>query len=128
MEFRKLCNPPKACILVNKGPFAWFFSQHVVKFYFIAILPVNGILSKPSWVKLESDERPELVLWKSSHLDATFSDFGFKILPTQSTSTNKQWTICTPKLRWGRSDLPHVRNVDSRVGWKTFDEDTIPHF
>lgn len=95
MEFRKLCNPPKACILVHKGPFAWFFSQHVVKFYFIAILPVNGILSKPSWVKLESDERPELVLWKSSHLDATFSDFVFKILPdkaqAQAQINNEQY-------------------------------------
>lgn len=78
--------------------FSWF-SQRVLKFYFISSVPVNGIFSKRIRVKLDSEESPALVLRESSHLDAAFSDLVFKILPKQNISTNQQWTICRPKLR-----------------------------
>lgn len=77
--------------------FSWF-SQHVLEFYFISSVPVNGIFSKRIRVKLDSEESPALVLRESSHLDAAFSDLVFKILPKQNISTNQQWTICRPKL------------------------------
>lgn len=78
--------------------FSWF-SQHVLKFYVISSVPVNGIFSKRIRVKLDSEESPALVLRESSHLDAAFSHLVFKILSKQNISRNQQWTICRPKLR-----------------------------